>query len=489
MRVLEVVMKIRLRNIGIIKDSTIELNGLTVITGRNCSGKTTVGKALYSLVEATSDLNSRANEDKSHYIFRRLDDIYVALDIFRFLFNDTENSLGDTYIEFGKLFTKYVGWRYTSELGSEAYIRALLDELNSINVDNFVNQGIITPRYAKRISGSTDFSVVLVTLKERISKAKEIIINIFEKISSDPLLTTYARDSIQATLQTEFNGQIIPAAHPDEEAHIDMTDDGTVYYKIKLVKNTIVNVKEPVFISSPFKNVFFVDSSYILDRNVAFARFNNVNYDIESWLDVRKIVPHSTELANTLFDENVIPAYDDVDKKDGFSQIKEHIDDIVPGIFKFDDNRKFVYIHKGKPLQYSNLATGSKTFSIFKLLLDKKLIVKESLLILDEPESHLHPEWQNVLAEVIVLLVSKLGTNILLTTHSSQFMLAIDAFMRKYKINDERCNFYQTKHIDDMVEYECVNNDLGKIYADHVEYLSDMKLLRDSFFYDDYSEN
>lgn len=42
-------MQIRLKNIGIVKDSTIVLDGLTVITGKNNSGKTTVGKTLYSL--------------------------------------------------------------------------------------------------------------------------------------------------------------------------------------------------------------------------------------------------------------------------------------------------------------------------------------------------------------------------------------------------------------------------------------------------------
>ena len=35
-------MQIKLENIGIVKNSSIELNGLTVITGKNNSGKSTV---------------------------------------------------------------------------------------------------------------------------------------------------------------------------------------------------------------------------------------------------------------------------------------------------------------------------------------------------------------------------------------------------------------------------------------------------------------
>lgn len=60
-------MQIRLKNIGIVKDSTITLDGLTVITGRNNSGKTTVGKALYSLLDAVSSIQRKAENDKCVY--------------------------------------------------------------------------------------------------------------------------------------------------------------------------------------------------------------------------------------------------------------------------------------------------------------------------------------------------------------------------------------------------------------------------------------
>lgn len=56
-------MKISLDNIGIIKDSTINIEGITVITGKNNSGKTTVGKVVYSLLSATEDLIENATKD------------------------------------------------------------------------------------------------------------------------------------------------------------------------------------------------------------------------------------------------------------------------------------------------------------------------------------------------------------------------------------------------------------------------------------------
>ena len=70
----------------------------------------------------------------------------------------------------------------------------------------------------------------------------------------------------------------------------------------------------------------------------------------------------------------------------------------------------------------------------------------------------------------------------LLTTHSSHFMLAIDAYMRKYEITDI-CNFYHTEHIDNgaYVTYQCVNDSLDTIYRNFVSFLSDVKLLRNEY--------
>lgn len=56
-------MQIKLENIGIVKDSTIALDGLTVITGKNNSGKTTVGKTLYALLDSVCNLQQKAKSE------------------------------------------------------------------------------------------------------------------------------------------------------------------------------------------------------------------------------------------------------------------------------------------------------------------------------------------------------------------------------------------------------------------------------------------
>ena len=56
--------------------------------------------------------------------------------------------------------------------------------------------------------------------------------------------------------------------------------------------------------------------------------------------------------------------------------------------------------------------------------------------------------------------------------------IALDAYMRKYSI-EEKTNFYQTDFLEGgLIEYICANDNIGAIYQDFLEYLSEVKMLR-----------
>ena len=67
---------VKLDNIGIIQDSQIKLNGLTIITGHNNSGKTTVGKTAYAILAAVEDIERKANADKCSFAKTELEGIF-----------------------------------------------------------------------------------------------------------------------------------------------------------------------------------------------------------------------------------------------------------------------------------------------------------------------------------------------------------------------------------------------------------------------------
>ncbi len=47
-------MELQLKNIGMIKEANVKIDGLTVIAGENDTGKSTVGKALFCAIKSSA---------------------------------------------------------------------------------------------------------------------------------------------------------------------------------------------------------------------------------------------------------------------------------------------------------------------------------------------------------------------------------------------------------------------------------------------------
>ena len=84
-------------------------------------------------------------------------------------------------------------------------------------------------------------------------------------------------------------------------------------------------------------------------------------------------------------------------------------------------------------------------------------------MILDEPEIHLHPEWQLIYAELIVLLQKTFNLTILLTTHSPYFLEAIEVFSEKYSVKD-KTKYYLAHMQGKEATFHDVTDDTSKIY-------------------------
>lgn len=339
---------------------------------------------------------------------------------------------------------------------------------------------MIEQRYFKR--NEENYSVEEF-IESQLEYALETLEDLFEKLECDSQLIDYARSNISETLKIEFQGQIQPIVSDIEQSSVIVENNKICFY-IDIKNNDIVNNNEPVYFDSTIKRAFFVDNPFVLDVG-AFTRESEVyitNNDDDNFFNRNRIISHEAKLRSflrsddtSIFESNILERQ--------FKEINAKFNEIISGDFEFTNDGDY-YVDKGRKLRFSNLATGSKMFSILKLLINKGAISDSTLLILDEPEAHLHPAWQNRFAEIIVMLVKEMNVKVLLTSHSPNFVLAIDAFMRKYKIND-KTNFYQTHLLDDgFAEYVNVNDNMGLIYSDFVQYLTEVKMLRNKYMHD-----
>lgn len=83
-------------------------------------------------------------------------------------------------------------------------------------------------------------------------------------------------------------------------------------------------------------------------------------------------------------------------------------------------------------LREANTSMGAKSFLTVSQLLCHGVIHRDTILILDEPEIHLHPQWQIDYARLLARLVHDLDVRLVVTTHSPYFLDALHVYARAY---------------------------------------------------------
>ncbi|HHD81741.1 MAG TPA: hypothetical protein ENK94_00945 [Campylobacterales bacterium] len=238
---------------------------------------------------------------------------------------------------------------------------------------------------------------------------------------------------------------------------LNLVFDGNISYRgealIKSKNNEIITeikIRDKNFISKydskhqnseRFFDVTFVQSPIVFDMIDFFNSVSRMRErgKFELGLDFDVSYPYMMwDLYDKLSRENPYPHARRQQK------IKNMITDIITGNLEFDSSK--FYYHKiiensAIKVEMENTATGIKSFGIIQILNDNKFFVKKNLLVLDEPEVHLHPKWQLKMAKIIVELV-KNGVKVLVNSHSPYM---IEALQRYGELENIQADFYLAK--------------------------------------------
>jgi len=111
-------------------------------------------------------------------------------------------------------------------------------------------------------------------------------------------------------------------------------------------------------------------------------------------------------------------------------------------------------------------ATGLISFSILQTLCRYSLLDEGTLLIVDEPEAHLHPKWIVEYVRVLMELVKRLKVRLLIATHSPYFLNAVEKLAPSDGIGKE-LRFYEMVEVDsEEGQYESrdISSNLESVY-------------------------
>lgn len=256
--------------------------------------------------------------------------------------------------------------------------------------------------------------------------------------------------------------------YADETGSIELTiKDKTVTVEVN--NNLVSSIKDYFSLNT---EALYLDDPFILDELPGF------NY--RPRLYNRAI--HQFHLRAKLLQENNGSEIEEVVREEA---ITGHINKVIRKIDKACNgelaNTSGGVIYKSdlsnKVFRMANVSTGLKTFIIIKRLLLNGSLEDNGTLILDEPEIHLHPEWQVLFAEIIVLLQKEFNMHILLNTHSPYFIEAIEVFVDKYGVKDKSC-FYLAEKVGNEAIVNDVTGKTEKIYKQLAEPFQVLENLR-----------
>ena len=176
-----------------------------------------------------------------------------------------------------------------------------------------------------------------------------------------------------------------------------------------------------------YKEIIFIESPLIWN----FTDFFRDIALIESQYKIELDYPYLMKDLNFKF--HIKSATNSVD-------IQKRVTSLMGGEFKKDESDHYYFDKNGQRVELVNTATGIKQFAIFQILSQNGWLNKNTVLILDEPEVHLHPKWQLEMAKIIVELV-KNGVKVLVNSHSPYMIEALKRYSNIEKIED-KTNFY-----------------------------------------------
>lgn len=410
-------MLLKIENLGMVDRANIEINGITIIAGDNNTGKSTIGKALFAIFNALCNSEEKIKDLRKQELNENIQ--RICMDYF-----DKEEYMS-------------IGLSLYMQLSNQ------IIHNKNINIEDKIKS--IIDHYQVEISEES-----LKDLQIKIKNSVDRIMNVSEIDLQKEFLQRYFLEVFNEQINSLFNINSIMdivLTIKDRDIKIKFSNDRCmeleVPYKI---------LHEAFYIDDPF----IIDSLNINSLSMSFYIGKDISVEQKHLIDSIKKYKY-----NRLKNENVFAS---LFAKKSLEEIYAILNDVVEGNILFQDsnislqNKKF-----NKPININNLSTGLKAFIILKILLEQGILKEKDVLILDEPEIHLHPKWQMQYAQIIVLLQKLFDLSIIVTTHSADFLAAIEYYAKKHK-NIDRCKFYLAKNENNFNTFIDVTSKTEKIY-------------------------
>lgn len=413
-------MKFKIQNIGAIDCAEVDIDGITIIAGENNVGKSTIGKALFAFLHDMinwEELYDCACYSSIKELFYQssvmLEDFCMENSGAKRRRSSRANQLIERYAHDIDFRVALEDYQINNE---DLHIREVLSQYCLEYLSLYFKDG---PKNLE------------ITLKNNIENWVLSFLNQFAQLNIDEV--ELQKSTIKKSLQQVFNKQYQKIG--TTKCEITFIDDLS-----RETCLTIDNEKEdlncPIRLNS---NVYFIESPRIYDY-ISSAKFGNAQMQYLQ----RMMKPNTFKFPTLPLLRHHITLAQTEDVSNDLKPIIEHLVNVMGGQaeflqkvgLEFKDNKI------SEPIHSVNVSTGLKSIALIEYAFRIGAIKKGDILILDEPEINLHPEWQLEYARTIVELQKNYGIKFIITSHSPFFMRALECYTDLYGVM-ENLNVYR----------------------------------------------
>ena len=397
-------MDFKLKNFGKIAEADIKLDGITVICGDNNTGKSTVGKALFSFYNSLCDYKTKINMQK-YSKFRS------------FILANTNGSM-PMDLSIGML-------------DSDNPISFISSQNGTFTIEKVKNY--IESNYSIKVSKSKISSLVEYLNLPESDILNEYIFRYYSLIMNNQI----------KNLKSSTGRCYVSANIRNKEIAVSLNK-----------KSCSCSPYEPIEHSA-----YYINNPYVLD----WLNFSNLTWFLSSMNPMdRNVISAIAKAQADINADSMTNILESVTNRSDLEEVINVLKMAYRGDTKISNGKYFYTDENGENFDFRNISAGLKAFGLIERMLETGVLKKKDVLILDEPEIHLHSEWQIIYAELIVLLQKKFDLTILIVTHSFQFLESLNFFMKKYD-TFKYGNYYIPENTDKGVVMKSCTNNLSEL--------------------------
>ena len=413
-------MHLSIKNLAKIASAEMDFNGITLVVGANNTGKSTAGRVLYAIFNSMYNFKERIYRERYEVCRRAL----------RSLIRPVRRSLayGDQEIDF---ISDYLKRRKNDD-----QIRYAIESLAKFRNEDVDISQVLSEMEAARKPSDAEIR-------------KRLVRGYFASVFHDQYLSLY---------------------NPRKGAVVELTIKSLVTRVI--LRKTATDLKQKFEIEHP---AYYIDTPELL-RNLNDSWFDCQGSGLGASLveSIRKGIIEQKA--------NRLSVLDDIRSDERLASVFGDFQDVLNGSLLRDDARNIVFKDSRfkDSLELDNLSLGLKSFGLLLAAIKYQALKSGDVIILDEPEIHLHPEWQLKYAELIVLLQKALDLTVLLTSHSPDFIQALHLYARRYdSVNKLNAYISRVEPAGTVTFDEVASDDWDRVFDKFMSPIERLSALRE----------